>query len=144
MLGRCRQKRIETVKDFQARLAKLQAGKLTETDAIDAEVLDGLMKAELLDLEVVRNWAKNPMNYISVPPGAIDGLMKRTFAPPAARLQSVIARLRATPAVFEALRANMDNPPKEFTDLAIRMGEGSIGFYRNEVRDWAASRQQGC
>jgi uncharacterized protein (DUF885 family) len=130
-------KRIETVKAFQARLEKLRAGKLTESDDIDAEVLDGLMKAELLELEVVRNWVKNPMNYISVPPGAIDGLMKRTFAPPAARLQSVIARLKATPAVFEALRANMDNPPKEFTDLAIRMGEGSIGFYRNEVRDWA-------
>ncbi len=129
--------RVETIKSLQARLAKLRAGKLTEDEAIDAEVLDGLMKAELLDLEVVRNWRNNPMGYIAIPPMAVDGLIKRDFAPAAMRLRSVIARLKATPAMFAALRANVEHPPKEFTDLAIRMGEGTIGFYRDTVRDWA-------
>jgi len=129
--------RIATVKSLQSRLERLRAGPLTEAEAIDAEFLGGLMRAELLDLEVVRNWRKNPMNYIGTPPGAIDGLMKRDFAPAAARLRSVIARLKATPAMFAALRANVENPPKEFTDLAIRMGDGSVGFYRDTVRDWA-------
>jgi uncharacterized protein (DUF885 family) len=132
-----RKKRVQTVKGLQARLEKIQAGKLTQNEAIDAEVLAGLMKAELLDLEVVRTWRNDPMGYIAVPPEAVDDLMKRNFAPVAARLRSVIARLKATPAMFEALRANVDNPPKEFTDLAVRMGEGSIGFYRDTVRDWA-------
>ncbi|HEY7152798.1 MAG TPA: DUF885 domain-containing protein, partial [Gemmataceae bacterium] len=130
-------KRVETVKALQARLEKLRAVKLTEDEAIDAEVLDGLMKAEVLDLEAVRTWRNNPMGYIATPPGAVDGLMKRDFAPAATRLHSVIARLKATPAMFEALRANVDNPPKEFTNLAVRMGEGSVGFYRDTVRDWA-------
>ena len=129
--------RGETVKALQARLETLRAGKLTEDESIDAEVLDGLMRAELLDLEVVGNWRKNPMSYIGTPPEAIDGLMKRDFAPAATRLRSVVARLKATPAMFAALKANVDNPPKEFTDLAIRMGEGSIGFYRDTVREWA-------
>jgi uncharacterized protein (DUF885 family) len=130
-------RRIATVKSLQSRLEKLRAGPLTEEEAIDAEVLDGLMRAELLDLEVIRNWRKNPMNYIGTPPGSVDGLMKRDFASPAARLRSLIARLKATPAMFAALRANVENPPKEFTDLAIRMGDGSVGFYRGTVRDWA-------
>ena len=39
--------------------------------------------------------------------------------------------------MFEALKANMDNPPKEFTDLAIRMAEGSVEFYRDTVPAWA-------
>lgn len=130
-------RRVQTVKGLQARLEKLREGKLTADETIDAEVLDGLMKAELLDLEVVRTWRKNPMGYIATPPGAVDGLMKRDFAPAATRLRSVIARLKATPAMFAALRANVDNPPKEFTDLAVRMGEGSVGFYRDTVRDWA-------
>jgi uncharacterized protein (DUF885 family) len=130
-------KRAETVKGFLTRLEKLREGKLTEGEVIDAEVLDGLMKAELLELEVVRGWRRNPMGYIGTPPEAVDGLMKRDFAPAATRLRAVVARLKATPAMFAALRANVDNPPKEFTDLAIRMGEGSIGFYRDTVRDWA-------
>jgi uncharacterized protein (DUF885 family) len=130
-------RRVGALKTFQARLVKLRAGKLTEDEAIDAAVLDGLIKAELLDKEVVRTWRKNPMSYIGVPPGAIDSLMKRNFAPAAARLRSVVARLKATPAMFAALRANMDNPPREFTDLAVRMGEGSIDFYRDTVSAWA-------
>ena len=130
-------KRIETVKKLHARLEKLRAGKRTEDESIDAEFLDGLMKAELLDLETVGNWKKNPMGYISLPPGAIDGLMKRNFAPEHERLKSIIARLKATPAMFAALKANIENPPKEFTDLAIRMGDGSVDFYKTSVRDWA-------
>jgi uncharacterized protein (DUF885 family) len=104
------QKRVATVKSLQSRLEKLRAGKLTENEVIDADVLDGLIKAELLDLEVVRTWRKNPMSYISTPPEAIDGLMKRNFAPAVSRLRSVIARLKATPAMFQALRDNVDNP----------------------------------
>jgi uncharacterized protein (DUF885 family) len=131
------ERRIGTVKGLLTRLTKLREGKLTQDEAIDAEVLDGIMKAELLDLEVVGTWRKNPMGYIFGPPGAVDGLMKRDFAPAATRLRSVIARLKATPAMLAALRANVANPPKEFTDLAVRMGEGSIGFYRDTLRDWA-------
>jgi uncharacterized protein (DUF885 family) len=130
-------KRIEALKTFQARLDKFRAGKLTEDEAIDAEVLDGRIKSELLDLEVLLTWRTNPMRYISTPAGSIDGLMKRDFAPAATRLRSVIARLKASPAMFEALRTNVDNPPKEFTDLAIRSGAGSIGFFQHTVRDWA-------
>jgi uncharacterized protein (DUF885 family) len=130
-------KRIATVNALRARLAKLRAGTLTTDEAIDAEVLDGQMRAELLDLEVVRTWRTNPMPYVGTPPEAVDGLMKRAFAPAADRLRAVVARLKATPAVFVALRANVADPPKEFTDLAVRLGEGSIGFYRDTVRDWA-------
>jgi uncharacterized protein (DUF885 family) len=129
--------RIEIVKKLHVRLEKLQAGKRTEDESIDAEFLDGLMKAELLDLETVGNWHKNPMGYISLPPSAIDGLMKRNFAPEHDRLKSIIARLKATPAMFAALKANIVNPPKEFTDLAIRMGDGSVDFYKTSVRNWA-------
>jgi uncharacterized protein (DUF885 family) len=132
-------KRAETVRALLARLERLRTGTLVGHEAIDAEVLDGLLRAELLDLEVVRNWQKNPMSYVGTPPAAIDGLMKRNFAPAVNRLRSVIARLRATPAMFTALRANIANPPRELTDLAIRMGEGSIGFYRDTVPGWARS-----
>jgi len=129
--------RIAMVKALHKRLAALRAGKLTADEAIDAEVLDGLLRAELLDLVTIGNWRKNPMNYISTPASAIDALMKRSFAPRAERLRSVIARLKAAPALFKALRVNVENPPREFTDLAIQMGQGSVGFFRDTVRDWA-------
>jgi uncharacterized protein (DUF885 family) len=129
--------RIARLKTFQARLAQIRAGQLTAAEAIDAELLDGAIRAELLDLERLDIIHKNPMAYIGVPAGAIDSLMKRNFAPPAVRLRSVIARLKATPSAYAALRANVNNPPHEFTDLALRMGQGTIAYYRDTVHDWA-------
>ncbi|HZK78393.1 MAG TPA: DUF885 domain-containing protein, partial [Gemmatimonadaceae bacterium] len=34
-------------------------------------------------------------------------------------------------------KANVQNPPKEFTDLAIRIAGGSVGFFKSDVATWA-------
>jgi uncharacterized protein (DUF885 family) len=129
--------RIAELKKLLQQLTRLRSGKLTADEAIDAEVLAGSLRAELMDLEILQNWRKNPMGYISTPAGAIDGLMKRNFAPATDRLRSAIVRLKAIPAMYETMRKNVDNPPREFTDLAMRMGEGSVGYFKESVRDWA-------
>ena len=106
-------------------------------DQIDAKILEGQILSELFDLETLRYWETNPMVYAGLPGGAIDGLMKRNFAPAADRLRLVIAREQAIPAVFQAARANLTHPPKEFTNLAIRMAKGSVGFFEDSVNRWA-------
>ena len=130
-------KRIETLKGLTARLEALRSGRLAPDNEIDAALLDGQIRVELLELETLASWRKNPMEYAALPGEAIDGLMKRDFAPPAERLKSVISRLQAVPAVLRALRENLVNPPREFTDLAIRIAEGSVGFFRGSVAKWA-------
>ena len=104
--------RIAELKGQLARLGAIDRATLSADDAIDARVLDGQIRAELLDLETLRVWESNPMGYVRLPGGAIDGLIKRDFAPAAERLRSVIARERAVPAVFAAARANLKNPPE--------------------------------
>ena len=130
-------KRVETVKNLLNRLDLLRRTTLTADETIDAEILDGQLRAELLDLETIGNWRKNPMSYIAAPANGVDLIIKRNFAPPAERLRSVIARLKAAPALFEAARINVQHPPHEFTDLAIRMGQGSVGFFHDSVSGWA-------
>jgi uncharacterized protein (DUF885 family) len=136
-------RRIDELKKFQTRLQQLQGASLTSDEAIDAEVLDGQMRAELLDLVDIGNWHKNPMGYISTPGTAVDSLMKRDFAAPAERLRLVNARLKAIPALLTALRANMKDPPKEFTDLAITMAQGAVGFFKDGVVKWAKEAAAG-
>ncbi len=130
-------RRIAELKEQLARLGAIDRATLAADDAIDARMLDGLIRAELLDLETLRTWETNPMGYVVLPGGAIDGLIKRDFAPAAERLRSVIARERAVPAAFAAARANVKSSPKEFTDLAIRMAKGSVGFFKGSVAEWA-------
>jgi uncharacterized protein (DUF885 family) len=132
-------KRIEKLKQLQKQLAGLPflPSKGTPDEGIDIEILDGQIRAELLDLETLQTWRHNPMSYVSVPGGAIDNLMKRNFAPPADRLRSVVARLKGVPAMIAAMKQNTDNPPHEFTDLAFRIAHGSVGFFKESVANWA-------
>jgi len=130
-------RRATTLRQQLAELQILRRGHLQRDDAMDAEVLDGLIRAELLDLEQIHSWSINAMNYAMVPGSAVDGLMKRDFAPASDRLKAVIDRLKGAPPLLKAMRENMVNPPKEFTDLAIRVTDGSIGFFRETVRNWA-------
>jgi uncharacterized protein (DUF885 family) len=39
--------------------------------------------------------------------------------------------------VVSAMRDNVENPPKEFTDLAVRMMRGSVGFFEGTIAQWA-------
>ncbi len=137
-LSRARvESRIAELKRLQARLDAFDRKQLSFDDAIDAQALDGDLRSALQGLEVLRTWERNPMPYVRVAGNAVDGLMKRDFAPAHDRLRSVVARLKAVPAVYAAARANVQNPPKEFTDLAIRMCKGSAGFFEGAVARWA-------
>jgi uncharacterized protein (DUF885 family) len=129
--------RVLELKRLLARLGAIDHTKLTPDEAIDARVLEGVTRAELLDLETIRTWTINPTLYITVAGSAIDSLMKREFAPARDRLRAVIARERAIPSLFNAARRNLDNPPREFTDLALRAVRGSVGFFEGAVADWA-------
>jgi uncharacterized protein (DUF885 family) len=129
--------RIAELKSILSRLQAFDRSKLSFDEAIDADALEGEIRGFLLDQETLRNWERNPMGYAGLPGGAADSLIKRDFAPAAERLRSLVAREKLMPAVYAAGKANLVNPPKEFTDLAIRMAKGSAGYFAGTVALWA-------
>ncbi|HEY0477723.1 MAG TPA: DUF885 family protein, partial [Kofleriaceae bacterium] len=131
------EQRIAELHGFADRLGQLDRAALGFDNAIDAEAIAADLRSELLSLETLRLWVKNPMTYAGLPGGAIDALMKRDFAPKKDRLRAMVARLRGVPAIFAAARANVDGPPKEFTDVALLMARGTSGFFAGPVATWA-------
>ena len=134
---------------IQARIAELEAllnrttalwterTALSPDDLIDLEALDGRIRAELLDWNILRFTARNPMTYAGRPGVAIDPLLKRNFAPPKERLKAVVARLEKVPEVYAAGRGNVIDPPKEWTELAIGQARGTETFLEDTVATWA-------
>jgi uncharacterized protein (DUF885 family) len=135
--------RADTLHKQLADLDSLRAGPLSADDRIDAVMIDGALRSELLEIETIQGWRHNPMLYVGLPGSAIDGLMKRNFAPPAERLRSATARLRRVPSVLEEMRVNLVDPPREFTDLAVRMADGSVGFFRQAAAGWGRDAAAG-
>ncbi len=128
--------RIATLSQESIELDVIRKKGLPPQDGIDAEVLNGQIRAELLDLETRRSYQTNPMPYVSTAGSAVDVIMKRNYAPSSDRLRKVIARLRAIPPLLGVMKINIENPPREFTDLAIVLASGSVGFFRDDVRKW--------
>lgn len=129
--------RIAALEKMESELSALRTRGIGVEDSLDADILTAAIGAELQELRELKTWRSNPMGYVATPGGAVDVLMKRNFAPPAERLRSVSSRLCQVPAVMNAMKANVRNPPREFTDLAIRMADGSVGFYTDTVPVWA-------
>ena len=99
----------------------------------DRDLILSYIRATLLDIEQVRTWEKNPDIYSSGVTNSVFVIMSRTFAPPADRLKSVIARERQFPAVFDAARANLKDPPRIYTEIAIEQLPGIVSFFQNDV-----------
>jgi uncharacterized protein (DUF885 family) len=87
----------------------------------------------LLELETIRDWEKNPDNYSSGITNSAFVLMERDFAPANDRLRSLIAREKQMPAVFTAARQNLKNPPKIYTEIALEQLPGIIDFFQHDV-----------
>jgi uncharacterized protein (DUF885 family) len=137
------QAHIAELHRFLDRLTAIDRSALSFDDQIDAEVIDGDIRGDLLELEVVRSWEKNPMAYAGQPGEAIDVLMKRNFAPAPERLRRALLRMEQIPRIYAAARENVKDPPKEFTDLAVRMASGSVGFFEGSVAQWAREAATG-
>jgi hypothetical protein len=99
----------------------------------DRDIVLGTIRSTLLDLESIRGWETNPDLYSSAASNAVFVIMSRNFAPQSERLKSVIARERQMPKMFETARANLKNPPRIYTEVAIEQLPGIISFFEKDV-----------
>jgi uncharacterized protein (DUF885 family) len=108
-----------------------QFTQLPPTD--DRDLVLNYIRASLLELETIREWTKNPDSYSSGITSSAFTIMSRKFAPPEARLRSLISRERQMPKVLMDARENLNNPPRIYTEIAIEQLPGNIDFFKNDV-----------
>jgi uncharacterized protein (DUF885 family) len=127
------QAEIAALRGFEAEVAGFEPRGLSAFAAADRELLLSQIRGQLLELESIRPWEKNPDLYSSGAAGAIFVIMSRNYAPPAERLKSVIARERIIPQLFQSARENLSNPPRVYTEVAMEQVPGIAGFFQTDV-----------
>src|SRR5262249_46997558 len=100
-------KQVAWFQEFEKRVLAFDPGPLNARNAADREILLNQIRANLLELQVVRTFAKNPDTYSSGAAGSVYVIMSRKFAPTDERLRSVIAREKQFPRFFADARANL-------------------------------------
>ncbi|HKW18655.1 MAG TPA: DUF885 domain-containing protein [Terriglobales bacterium] len=127
------QKQIRGLKDFLARFEAFNGSGLPPDAAEDRDWIISSIHSELLELETVQMWRKDPDHYSGGVTNSIFVIMKRKYAPPDERLQSVIEREKQIPRALASARQNLQNPPKIYVEIALEQLPDETNFYRTDV-----------
>jgi uncharacterized protein (DUF885 family) len=128
------QAQVQFQRQSVERLAQIEVSKLSAVNRIDFGILQSQIQSALFQLENLREQEWNPLFYNVG--NAIYGLTAREFAPLRDRLKSVKARLKGIPAVLEAARISLKNPPRVHTETAILQNKGNISLVREELKTY--------
>jgi len=112
---------IATLKRERATLQQFAPASLDADQAVDRRILLGLVDGWLLEQETLANWRKNPMLYASALTDGIHNLMTVESDPAPVRMRRIISKLRQTPTLLAAARANIANPPRLFVERGAAM-----------------------
>ena len=127
------EKEAAALRTYEEKVEAFPAAKLDPSDEGDREFLLGTIRSQLLTLETIRTWQKDPDIYSSGISNSAFTIIERNYAPADVRLAALIAREKQMPAALEAAHENLANPPKIFTDIALEQLPGIISFFQNDI-----------
>ncbi|MBA3768262.1 MAG: DUF885 family protein, partial [Acidobacteria bacterium] len=114
-------------------LLRIWDGALSADARLDYQVLVSHAQAQLLELETVRMWQRDPNIYNRLAASSIDNILKRNYAPIEQRLDALLAREREITRLLNEARTNLDNPPRIYTEMAIAQVRGSREYFSRVV-----------
>jgi hypothetical protein len=126
-------KQVAWLQQFEKRVLAFDQKSLNPTDSADREILLNNIRSNLLELQVVRTYIKNPDTYSSGTAASIYVIMSRKFASADERQRSVIAREKQFSRFFADARANLTDVPRIYTEIALEQLPGTIGFFEKDV-----------
>jgi uncharacterized protein (DUF885 family) len=127
------EREVAGLQRFQKKFVAIQKNQLSQESAGDLDVLIASIQSQLLELQTIQTWKKDPDNYPSSLANSVFVIMNRNFAPPEERLRSVLARERKMPQALAEGRQNLSHPPKVFTEVALQQIPGTITFFQDDV-----------
>lgn len=121
-------------------LKQVKPSGLNSTNRVDFDILENRIRAMIFELDTLKSYQWNPRMYN--PGGAIYSLLVRDFAPLEERMRNVVSRLDAIPELLDQGRANLKNPPKIFTETAIKQNQGTIHLIKNDLSTYIEQLSQ--
>ena len=121
--------------EYKEALNGIEREQLSRGNQVDAELLLHELESSLWSLDVLQEWAWNPLHYISISGSAIYGLMARDFAPIETRLLNVASRLEQLPRFLDQARASIraTRVPKIHAETAVLQNPGLLSIIDSMV-----------
>ena len=127
------QRQIAALHTYEKKIEAIDPSALDASIAADRDILLNNIRSQLLTLEVIRPWEKNPDTYSSGITGAAFVIMERPYAPTNTRLKALVEREKLMPQVLLEARKNLKNPPRVYTEVALEQIDGLVSFFHTDV-----------
>jgi uncharacterized protein (DUF885 family) len=124
---------VAALRGFEKKVAAIDPGALDAPVAADREILLNNIRSELLSLEVIRGWEKNPDSYSSGITSSAFVIMERPYASTDTRLRALVEREKKMPQALLEARKNLKNPARISTEIALEQIDGDVSFFENDV-----------
>ena len=124
---------IADLKRRRSRLAAIDVAGLTADERVDHRILAGVIDGWLLELETVENWRRNPMLYASAVSDGVHNLMTMESDAPEVRMRRAASKLRGVPALLDAARTNLVNPPRILAERGLGMFRGAAAMLESDL-----------
>jgi uncharacterized protein (DUF885 family) len=127
------QKEIAALHAYEKKVEAIDPSALDASVAADRTILLNNIRSQLLTLEVIRPWEKNPDIYSSGITNSAFVIMERPYASTNIRLRSLVEREKLMPEVLLQARKNLKNPPKIYSEIALEQIDGLVSFFQTDV-----------
>lgn len=114
-------------------LLRINPAVLTLEARYDYLVLVSHARAQLLELEEIRMWQRDPNVYNRLLAASVDNILKRNYAPIEQRLEAVLEREREIPRLLGEARANLQSTPRIYAEIALGQVRGSLDYFTRVV-----------
>jgi hypothetical protein len=114
-------------------LRELPNEPLTDTEALDRQLAEGVLEIERWERGYRRLWHSNPTLYTSEAVFSVIALFLRPFSPLAQRVEMAIARMSAIPTLLSQGQKNIRRAPLAWIERARRECVGALAFFRGGI-----------
>ena len=114
-------------------LLRINPSVLEDESRYDYLVLMSHARAQLLELEEIRMWQRDPNLYNRLLSASVDNILKRNYAPLEERLQSMLKREREIPRLLTEARLNLQGSPRIYVEIALAQVRGSLDYFARVV-----------
>jgi uncharacterized protein (DUF885 family) len=115
-------KELAFINDWLQRFGAVKTAQLSSKQRTDLALLVNKLEGDRFRLTTLREWEWNPASYNVA--GPLDLILNTEYAAQPQRLRTLLKRIASIPAYYEAARANIVNPTREHTRLAIKQAPG--------------------
>ncbi|MGB6951941.1 MAG: DUF885 domain-containing protein [Candidatus Cybelea sp.] len=124
---------LKSDRTYLEKLATIDRANLSSAVALDATLLENMLRDDLLLNDALAQWRHNPDVYTQSASAAVFTVMSKDYAPLEKRLGFAVARERLIPAMLKEGEKNITTVDPITLQIAAEDAEGSVDFFKTSV-----------